>query len=112
MNLRFVADEVEGADFVAGLECAFGAFDDDPTTVVATHDIHCNSHNWPDAENGSSTPARELTPGCDAQNLASFIVAAGRADPMGDIRRGALGASAELRSEEHTSELQSRLHLV
>ena len=25
-------------------ECLFDAFDDDPATVVATHDIHCNSH--------------------------------------------------------------------
>jgi hypothetical protein len=64
--------------------------------VVATHDIHCNSHNWPDAENGSSTPAESLTPGCDAQNLASFVVAASRANPVGDIRRGALGAGAQL----------------
>jgi hypothetical protein len=29
-----------------GLKRELRARDDNPATVVATHDIHCNSHRW------------------------------------------------------------------
>ena len=44
VDFGLVADEVEGGDFLVGLQRPFGACDDDPATVVATHDIHCDSH--------------------------------------------------------------------
>ena len=40
----------KSAVMLVGLECAFGAFDDDTATMVATHDIHCNSHKEKSAE--------------------------------------------------------------
>ena len=39
-------------------QCPFDAFDDDPATVVATHDIHCNSHNGKSAESTRSAISR------------------------------------------------------
>ena len=44
MDVRLVADEIKGGDFFAGLQRQFGAGNDDPATVVAAHDIHCDSH--------------------------------------------------------------------
>ena len=44
VDLSPVADQVESGDSSIRLERAFGAFDDDPASVVATHDIHCDSH--------------------------------------------------------------------
>jgi GTP cyclohydrolase II len=44
VNFSFVADEVKSGDVFVSLKCPFGAFDDDATTMIATHDIHCNSH--------------------------------------------------------------------
>jgi hypothetical protein len=44
VNLASVADQVEGSDPLFGLESPFDALDDHSTSVVATHDIHCNSH--------------------------------------------------------------------
>ena len=43
-GFRFVADEEHLADGRISFEGLFDAFDDDCATVVATHDIHCNSH--------------------------------------------------------------------
>ena len=43
-DFGFVADEKQGGDGAVCVECLFDAFDDDPATVVATHDIHCDSH--------------------------------------------------------------------
>jgi len=45
MNFRFVPYEVESRDFFVGLQSPLGAFDDDTTPVVTTHDIHSDSHN-------------------------------------------------------------------
>jgi hypothetical protein len=44
MDFGFVADEIQGGDLLIGLEGAFGAFNDHTAPVVATHDIHCDSH--------------------------------------------------------------------
>jgi hypothetical protein len=44
-DFGFIADEQDLADGRISFECAFDAFDNDRATVVATHDIHCNSHN-------------------------------------------------------------------
>ena len=44
VNFGGIADQEEGGDLLVGLESPVGAFDDDPATVVATHDIHCDSH--------------------------------------------------------------------
>ena len=46
VDFGLVADEVKGGDFVVAFQRPFGAGDDDPATVVATHDIHCDSHSW------------------------------------------------------------------
>jgi hypothetical protein len=45
-----VADQVEGRDSSVGLQRPFGAFNDDPAAVVATHDIHCDSHKGTDPD--------------------------------------------------------------
>ena len=45
LDLRFIADQKNRRDTSIGFERAFDAFDDDRATVVATHDIHCYSHN-------------------------------------------------------------------
>ena len=44
VDLTSVADEVESGNFRVGLQRSLCAFDYDPAAVVATHDIHCNSH--------------------------------------------------------------------
>ncbi len=44
VDVRLVADEIKGGDFFVGLQRQLGARDHDPATVVAAHDIHCDSH--------------------------------------------------------------------
>jgi hypothetical protein len=46
MNGRFIPDEEQLRDSFFVLEGPFGACDDDATPVVATHDIHCDSHKY------------------------------------------------------------------
>jgi hypothetical protein len=42
---RLVADEIKRGDFFVGLKRQLCACNDDPATVVAAHDIHCDSHS-------------------------------------------------------------------
>ena len=44
IDFSLIANEINRGDGPVCIECLFDAFDDDPATVVATHDIHCNSH--------------------------------------------------------------------
>jgi hypothetical protein len=44
MYFGLVADEENGGDFFIFLQRAFDTRDDDATTVVAAHDIHCDTH--------------------------------------------------------------------
>ena len=39
-----MADQENGGNARVGFQRAFDSFNDDPATVVATHDIHCDSH--------------------------------------------------------------------
>ncbi len=43
-DVDFVADEADEIDLRVGGQRPFDAFDDYPATVVATHDIHCDTH--------------------------------------------------------------------
>jgi hypothetical protein len=44
MNGIFIADEVNAGNFFAFFQRAFHAGDDNTTTVIAAHDVHCDSH--------------------------------------------------------------------
>ena len=44
VDFGLVADQVEGGDVFVVLQRPFDAGNDDPATVVAAHDIHCDSH--------------------------------------------------------------------
>jgi hypothetical protein len=52
-----IADQVEGGNPLVGLQGPLGALDDHPASVVATHDIHCDSHK--ETQRGN-TPALSL----------------------------------------------------
>jgi hypothetical protein len=45
VDLGLVADKEKRSHAFIGLDGPHGALDDDPATVVATHDIHSNPHN-------------------------------------------------------------------
>ena len=44
VDFGLIADQIEGGDFLVVFQCPPDALDDDSAPVVATHDIHCNSH--------------------------------------------------------------------
>jgi hypothetical protein len=44
MDFAAVADQVEGGNPLVSLQSPLGALDNDTASVVATHDIHCDSH--------------------------------------------------------------------
>ncbi len=46
LNFVLLANQMERADLLVSFERAFDAFDDNPAAVVATHDIHYDSHKW------------------------------------------------------------------
>ena len=56
LDILLLADQKYGANFRVGGERTFDAFDDNPATVVATHDIHCNSHKGIRADKMPPTP--------------------------------------------------------
>lgn len=45
-NFVLFTNEQQGGNFLVRIQRAFDAFDDNPATGIATHDIHCNSHKW------------------------------------------------------------------
>ena len=57
MNVSLIADKVEGGNFIIAFQRPFGTGNDDPATVVATHDIHCDSHSW--IKNAEKFPRRQ-----------------------------------------------------
>ena len=101
VDFASVANQVEGSNSLVGLECAFGAFDDHSATVVATHHIHCNSHN---RTGRGETRFRALEPSgscCHCDDLAPFIIAAGGANPVWHVRGRALRTRTKLRQSQH-----------
>ena len=44
MDGGLVTDQIQGGDVFIGLERQLGARNHNPATVVAAHDIDCNSH--------------------------------------------------------------------
>ena len=44
VDFGLIADQKKGGDFLVVLQRPLDAFDDDSASVVAAHDIHCNSH--------------------------------------------------------------------
>jgi hypothetical protein len=44
VNVSLIANQVKGGDGFIVLKRLFDAFDDNTTPVIATHDIHSNSH--------------------------------------------------------------------
>jgi hypothetical protein len=55
LNLRMVSDQVNFTQLFVRIQRAFDALNDNPAAVVATHDIHYDSHKWKIAE---ATPRR------------------------------------------------------
>ena len=45
MNCGLIADKKKCGNLLIGLKRELRARDDNPATVVATHDIHCDSHS-------------------------------------------------------------------
>jgi hypothetical protein len=97
-----VAYQKQRRDLLARLQCPHGPFDNDPAAVVATHDIHCDSHNKDRARRELFGARRgRLGPRLDRDNLSSLVKAASRANPVWNVRRGALRASAQLRQSQN-----------
>src|SRR5205814_584829 len=95
-------DQVELGNGWVGLQRQPDSIDDDTTSVVATHDIHYDSHKSKERNGRKAGCALEiLCPSGDGDDLASFIKAASGADPVRDVRGGTLRAGAELREFEH-----------
>ena len=46
VDVGLVADQVNGGDFFVVFQRLLGAGNDNAATVVAAHDIHCDSHKW------------------------------------------------------------------
>ncbi|MEJ0091220.1 MAG: hypothetical protein WDM80_15930 [Limisphaerales bacterium] len=44
MDVRLIANEVKGGDFLAGLKRHFRPGNDYTAAMVAAHHIHCDSH--------------------------------------------------------------------
>jgi hypothetical protein len=97
--LFLVADKVDGGKVVVGLERAFDSLNDDLTTVVAAHDIHCDAHSDGSRKRHLGAAERSSA-GRDRQDLTSLVVTTGGTDPVRHIRRCALRARAELRQLE------------
>ena len=57
LDLGLSADEVEFGDVRVGLQRQFDAIDDDFDSVVATHDIHDDSHKWKERRRASARTA-------------------------------------------------------
>jgi hypothetical protein len=102
LDVGLQADQMKLGDTRIGLERLLDPINDDPASVVATHDIHDDSHKWKERSELPTQPRSwSLCSGSDRDNLASFVEAAGRANPVRDIRSRALRAGAELRKFEH-----------
>ena len=100
VDVRAVADQEEGGDLFAGLQGAHGAFNDDAAAVVATHDIHCDSHKRAGREVLPRASKDRLSSRFDGEHLPSLVIAASRTNPVGHIRRSTLRAGAELGQSE------------
>jgi hypothetical protein len=100
-GLYFVlfADKEQLADFRIGLQCDFDPIDDNPASVVTTHDIDCDSHKKKERSRKIQprSPKNELSRGFDSFDLTAFVKSARGTDPMRKGRRGALRTDAQLR---------------
>jgi len=56
-DLRFVTHEAKPGDFVEGVERDLDALNDNLTAVVATHDIHYDSHKAKERRGNNSASA-------------------------------------------------------
>ncbi len=101
LNLFLIPHQVEGGDTGICFESQFGASDDDFATVVATHDIHCDSHRHEDAEGGLPRPEMESSASGHGENLPALVKATRRADAMRYVGGVALRAGAQLRQAQH-----------
>ncbi len=86
------ADEVQFSDFVTGLKRLFGTFDDDRRAMVATHDIHHDTHKQKSAEEDMSVRALKL--------LIRWLRQLRLADPCNSHRQDTHG---EERTERRTA---------
>ena len=57
LNVRLLADQVKLGDIRVGLERLLDPINDDPASVVATHDIHDDSHKWKERRTASARTA-------------------------------------------------------
>jgi hypothetical protein len=81
------------------LEGELDAINDDIAAEVAAHHVYRNAHKAKERRGVDSTSALHISPlrrGFNRQHLASLVEAAGRANPMWNIRSGALRARAQL----------------
>jgi len=57
LDLGLLADEVKFGDVWVGLQGQLDSIDDDAGSVVATHDIHDDSHKWKERRTASARTA-------------------------------------------------------
>src|SRR5687768_17733528 len=76
-----------------------------PYTTLFRSEAFCEIEQRSRAVVAEPLDRHDLRVGCEADDADAVVVLSG--DGAGDV-----GAVTESRSEEHTSELQSRLHLV
>jgi len=98
-NLPFVADESQVCDTGKPAKRVACAIDDDATTVVASHDIQCDTHKQKGrgGRNGAAPLLKsDLTQRVNRHNLTPFVKTTGRTDSVGDVRCVALRAGRYL----------------
>jgi hypothetical protein len=83
------------------LQGSLRAFNYDPAAVVATHDIHCNSHKQTGSGERRSAAGNPSGSGSHGNDLAPLVIAAGGANPVGHVRGRALRTRTELRQGQH-----------
>ena len=102
MNLAPVTNEVKGGNSAISLQSPVGALADHTTAVVATHDIHCNSHKGgPGTAKTPFSALEESSASRDGDHLTPFVIAAGGADSVRHVRGRALRTGTELRQGQH-----------
>src|SRR5699024_12370303 len=89
--------------------CSLSLHDALPIYLLGTGELRCSSQDL-----GDGTPLPSIARKCrhEFSTPALGEVAAGPVRARATIARRAIAASATTRSEEHTSELQSRFDLV
>lgn len=96
-DLSAVAHQVEGSDTTIPLEGELEAIDDHGASEITSHDIHSDLHKSKKRRGTQVTSALGAGGLCgdlDGDDLTSLVIAASGADPVGNIRGGALRAGA------------------